>query len=355
MSFQAYTQFDMETKDFSFYHGVIDSTLREGRQFRFANFTLSDQVLILKALAQIGVDRAEVGNPVAEPISSEIRTLVLERSRPPLLAHVRNRAEDLKAALASGVEGVNILCNIHPERLELMKLTLAEYLDSLRRHILMVKEARKEVRVSVEDYFRSPHEEAWQVFALANKMRADRIGIADTLGIAMPWQVEQQIGELRRKFSIDIEVHFHNDLGQAVSNSLSAVRSGANWVDTTFLGIGERLGITALSTFLVSLYQLSFEHCQRYHLEHLTEAENLVARMVGKEVPINLPTNKENSFSHKAGIHLHALINLGPSTYEPYPPEMIGNERHLVLNSPVSGKTRKEDLLTFQNKFGGWK
>ncbi len=345
----------MEKRELLFYRGVIDSTLREGRQFRFANFTLTEQVLILKALAQIGVDRAEVGNPVAEPMSSEIRTLVQEKDRPPLLAHVRNRTEDIEAALSSGVEGVNILCNIHPERLVLMKLSLPEYLDCLKRHILMAKGTGKEVRVSVEDYFRSPREEAWQVFALADRMRADRIGIADTLGIAMPWQVERQIGELRKRLSIDIEVHFHNDLGQAVSNTLSAIRSGANWVDTTFLGIGERLGITALSTFLVSLYQLSIEHRCRYRLEHLTEAENLVARMIGKEVPINLPTNKDNSFSHKAGIHLHALVNLGPSTYEPYPPEMIGNKRHLILNSPVSGKTREEDLVVFQDKFGGWK
>ncbi|MEI6309735.1 MAG: hypothetical protein WCP58_08855 [bacterium] len=338
---------------FQHYKGIIDSTLREGRQYRFADFDLAKQIRILAHLAQIGVDRVELGNPVSPQTEAEVRALVEIPDRPPLLCHVRNRQCDLQAAAGCGIDGVNILCTIQPERMRLMNISLEEYLEQLRVNVVFAREHHLEVRVSVEDFFHSDRSQAMHVLQFADQLGVDRVGVADTLGVAMPWDVDLTVRELRRSVQCDIEVHFHNDLGQANSNALSAVRSGANWVDTTLLGIGERIGITALSVFLVSLYQIDPWVCSRYHLQHLTEAENRVATMIQHDVPLNLPTNRDNGFSHKAGIHLHGLIHLGPSLYEPYSPEMIGNTRHLVVGSAVSGKTTLSDVRHFHEKYGG--
>jgi homocitrate synthase len=335
------------------YKGIIDSTLREGRQYRFANFSLDEQVRILALLTDIGVDRVELGNPASPQTADEIRALARVQDRPRLLCHVRNKEGDLQAAAACGIEGVNILCTIQSDRLELMKISLEEYLEQLRVNVAFSRERHLEVRVSVEDFFRSDRLQAVRVLQFADQLGVDRIGIADTLGAAMPWDVDRTVRELRKLMRCDIEVHFHNDLGQANSNALSAVRSGANWVDTTLLGIGERIGITALSVFLISLYQVDPGACSRYCLRRLTDAENEVAAMIQRDVPLNLPTNRENGFSHKAGIHLNALIHLGPSIYEPYSPEMIGNARHLVCGTSISGKTTLADVRRFQEKYGG--
>ncbi len=130
------------------------------------------------------------------------------------------------------------------------------------------------------------------------------------------------------------------------------MRAGANWVDTSLLGIGERTGITPLSALLVNLYNIRKDTISKYNLKFITEAENYVAKVCNIEVPINLITNLFNGFAHKAGIHLNALINFGPSKYEPLPPNLIGNKRQLIIKSIVSGKTDEKDVLDFLRKYG---
>ena len=337
---------------FNNYKGIIDTTLREGAQYRYSSFTLPQQILIVKLLSKIGVDRIEVGNPVIDEVRKIIIKLVQIPQRSPLISHVRNRLSDITLAIACGVEGINILCTVDPARLKAMHLDLKEYLEILKTNVLKLKENKLEVRISVEDFFQANEDMAIKVFQLGQKLKVDRIGIADTLGVAMSWDVEKKLIRLRKIISADIEVHFHNDLGQANSNALSAIKSGANWVDTTLLGIGERSGITALSTFLAALYIFDHEISKRYRLQYVTEAENTLAGMIGKEVPFNLLTNRENGFAHKAGIHLHALVNFGPSTYEPMSPGVFGNVRQLVYGSEISGKTDEKEVLDFYQKYG---
>ena len=336
----------------TFYKGIIDSTLREGQQYCLADFPQSNQRKIVQMLSQVGVERIEVGNPVVRKAAGNIERLVNIKNRPKLLCHIRNRMDDLKAAIESGVDGTNIICTVDKQRLDAMGCSLAQYLAKLREVILLAKEHDLEVRVSVEDYFSCDPGDAAQVYRLAESMGVDRIGVADTLGVAMGWEVEMKISQLRRRFSTDIEVHFHNDVGQANSNALIAIKSGANWVDTTLLGIGERSGITALSTFLAALYICDPEISKRYNLQHVTKAENALAGMIGKEVPFNLLTNRENGFAHKAGIHLNALVNFGPSTYEPMAPGVLGNVRRLIHGSEISGRTDAKTIKDFYSKYG---
>lgn len=334
------------------YKGIIDTTLREGLQYRYSSFSLPQQLLILKLLSKIGVDRIEVGNPVVDEVRKNIVKLVQIPLRPPIISHVRNRMQDLSLAIESGVQGVNILCTVDPVRLEAMHLSFSQYLENLKANIQKAKENKLEVRVSVEDFFQANESQALKVYKLSESMKVDRVGIADTLGIAMSWDIEKKISNLRKFIKTDIEVHFHNDLGQANSNAISAIKSGANWVDTTLLGIGERSGITALSTFMAALYIFDPKISKRYNLQYVTEAENTLAGMIGKEVPFNLLTNRENGFAHKAGIHLHALVNFGPSTYEPISPGVFGNVRQLVYGSEISGRTDEKTVKDFYKKYG---
>lgn len=326
-----------------YYKGVIDSTLREGMQYRFANFSLTQQRIIIDLLIQIGTDFIEVGNPYNRKIMKHIRKLTQIEKRPPILVHIRNRLTDVNAAIAGRVDGVNIFCTVNPKRLAKMHITFADYLETLRSCILSAKEKKLQTRISVENFFQADRNKAFQVYALAEKLGTDRIGIADTLGVAMSWEVEEAILSLRRLYSADIEVHFHNDLGQSISNAITALKNGANWVDTTLLGIGERNGITALSTFLAAMYLFDNSIIDRYCLSRLTEAENRVAKMAGLEVPFNLLTNRKNSFAHKAGVHLHAIHHLGPATYEPLSPHLLGNQRQLISDTDISGSSHLEE------------
>jgi len=329
------------------FKGIIDSTLREGYQFLKANFSLKEKKTILSYLIKIGVDYIEVGNPVKREIQEMIIELMRysKKGSTKVLSHIRNHKHDLEKALESQVNGVSILCTVDPERLSSMKMTLPRYIKRLEQNILLAKENHLEVRVGVEDVFNQPLDRIFKIYDLAQKLRVERIGMADTLGKAMNWEVFRRISDIRCCFTVDIEVHFHNDLGHAVSNALTALQAGANWVSTTLLGIGERTGITPLSSLLVNLYLLKPELAIRYNLGLLTKAENYVSRICGIEMPINLMTNPFNGFSHKAGIHLDALIRFGPHKYELLSPEVIGNKRNLVVGSLISGKSKKSAFL----------
>lgn len=336
------------------FKGIIDSTLREGLQFARANFSLKEHIEIFNYLMKIGVDYVEVSNPVKREIKEIIKELIDVKSQNPIkvLAHVRNREEDIESAIEARVDGVNILCTADPERIASLNLTPDEYIRNLGKNIILAKSHNLETRVSAEDFFHQPFELILDIYELASSLNVERIGVPDTLGRALPWDVERKIKELRMRFWTDIEVHFHNDFGNSISNALSALKAGANWVDTSLLGIGERTGITPLSTLLVNLYSIGKDIIAKYNLKFITEAENYIANVCNIEVPINLITNLSNSFAHKAGIHLNALINFGPGKYEPLPPSLIGNKRQLIIKSMVSGKTDEKDLLDFLRKYG---
>lgn len=334
-----------------YYRGVIDSSLREGMQFQNANFTLEQQRLIIEILGAIGVDRVEVSNPFGQETRETLEQLIRIKNRPTFLAHVRNRSTDIQAAIELGVEGVNILCITDEERLAGMHSSLEEHLGHLQQNVRTAQQSHLQTRVSVEHFFHSDKEKALRVYRVADDLGVDRIGIPDTLGEAMSWEVADDIGWIRKNIRADIEVHFHNDTGGAVSNAITALHAGANWVDTTLGGIGERTGITPLGTLLACLYTLDSSIVAKYQLECLTPAENAVAQMVGRELPYNFPTSP-NAFSHKAGIHLDAVIRYGPKEYEPFSPGVIGNRRNLIVDSAISGSTTRAQVAQFYEVWG---
>ena len=337
------------------FKGVIDSTLREGFQFSRANFSLADQKGIFDRLSRIGVDYIEMGNPAKPEIRDMVSSTIgpKERRTVRVLCHIRNHASDVEAAIACGVDGVNILCTADSERLAGMGLTLDTYLDRLEENVRSAHSRGLEVRVGVEDFFGQPETLSREIHLLAESAGVERIAVADTLGRVMSWDVRDKIRKLRHIISTDIEVHFHNDLGHAVGNAMAAIQSGANWVSTSLLGIGERTGITPLSSLLVNLFVLDPGIAERYDLSLLTEAEGFVARLCGIDMPPHLITNPVNGFAHKAGIHLNALLKFGPQKYEPLPPGVIGNRRNLVIKSPISGRTTEAEIEEFNRRFGG--
>ncbi len=333
------------------FKGVIDSTLREGMQFHSANFNLEQQRRIIESLNNIGVDMMEVSNPFGDEVRQNLKVLTAINPRPNFLAHIRNKIGDVEASLGL-VDGVNILCIADEERLSGMGLTIEEHLSHLQQCVLLAKQKKLETRVGVEHYFTGNKERALSIIKLADQLGVDRISIPDTLGIAMGWDVAKEIAYIRQQVKADIEVHFHNDLGQATANAFTAVKSGGNYVDTTLLGIGDRTGITPLSTFLAGLHVINPSLVSNYRLEYLTQTDHMVANMLGIKVPFNMVTNQENGFAHKAGTHLNTLIKHGPKKYEGFSPGVIGNDRRLIIGSPISGRTTETDANNFFETYG---
>jgi len=165
----------------------------------------------------------------------------------------------------------------------------------------------------------------------------DRVGIADTVGIATPRQCYALAHELRRNVSCDIEFHGHNDTGCAIANSYSVLEGGATHIDTSILGIGERNGITPLGGFIARMYADDPAAIKRkYDLPRLRELDELVASMVGIDVPFDEYVTGKFAFHHKAGMHTKAIY-LNPNSYEILDPADFGLERTINIAHRLTG------------------
>ena len=130
----------------------------------------------------------------------------------------------------------------------------AKIIDSAVQVVEFIKSQGLEVRFSSEDSFRSDLVDLLTVYREVDQIGVDRVGIADTVGIATPLQVHDLVRTLRGVVSCDIEFHGHNDTGCAIANSYCALAAGATHVDTSVLGIGERNGITPLGGLVARMY-----------------------------------------------------------------------------------------------------
>jgi len=206
-----------------------------------------------------------------------------------------------------------------------------------------------ELRFSTEDSFRSDEAELLRVYLAVDKLGVvNRLGTADTVGIATPTQVSRIVGTLRRLTKCDIEFHGHNDSGCAIANAYSALEAGATHIDTTVLGIGERNGITPLGGLVARMYTSDRETTRaKYRLERLRPLEMMVAEMVGVDIPFNNYVTGFSAFTHKAGIHAKAILN-SPETYEALDPHDFGLTRYISIAHRLTGwnavKARAEQL-----------
>src|SRR5205807_1706383 len=120
-----------------------------------------------------------------------------------------------------------------------------------------------------------------------DRLHPQRVGLADTVGIATPNQVFEMVSMVRKAVDCDIEFHAHNDTGCAIANAFAALEAGATHIDTTVLGIGERNGIVPLSGMIARLLSVHPELVAHYRLEILPQLDRMVADMVGVDIPFN--------------------------------------------------------------------
>jgi homocitrate synthase len=319
---------------------IIDSTLREGEQFAKAAFRTQDKLEIARALDSFGLDYIELTSPAASPQSQRDLTQVVKMGLGArVITHCRCVVDDVKAAIDTGVGGIGLLFGTSRILRESSHgKSIEEIIDAMGAPIELALKAGLETRFSAEDTFRTEESDLVAVYRAAEALGVQRVGLADTVGIATPRQVFAAVREVRRTVKCDIGFHGHNDTGCAIANAHEAVSAGATHVDVAVLGIGERIGITPLGGFIARMYSIDPQGvAKRYRLGQLRELERIVARIVGVEIPFNNYLTGETAYSHKAGMHLKAMtVNSG--SYEIIPPEAFGLTRRLIVGSRLTGK-----------------
>ena len=329
---------------------IIDSTLREGEQFALGNFSLDDKVEIAKALDAFGVEFIELTTPVASPESRKAcETIAGLGLNAKILTHTRAHMDDARVAVDCGVYGVDLLFGTSSElRAFSHGKDVEDIIQQSLEVINFVKSNGCNVRFSSEDTFRSDKKDLLRVYAAADEAGVNRVGLADTVGIATPSQVRELVADVRAVVGCDIEFHGHNDTGCAIANAFEAVRASATHIDTSILGIGERNGITPLGGFLARMFSSNPKRLQKkYRLELLPELDAMIAKITGIGIPFNNYLTGAFAYNHKAGMHLKAIY-LNPGSYEIIPPEVFGVGRRLQIGSRLTGRNaisqRAEEL-----------
>ena len=327
---------------------ILDSTLREGEQFAGAFFNLEQRLMIARLLDAVGVTFIEVPAPGAsQETQRTVRALCDLNLRARIVAHVRCVEADVQAALDTSVFGLNLF---YGTSTELRTYSHSRRIDQIVAAavplIQRVRAAGRYARFSAEDAFRSDLVDLLTVFDAVVEAGAQRIGLPDTVGIATPRQVEQLVRLCAERYpGVGIEFHGHNDTGCAIANTVAALEAGADCLDVTVMGIGERNGIASLGGLIAQLYVHHPELLAAYDLTQLAPLDHYVAECLSLSIPFNTPITAASAFTHRAGIHTKAVLR-NPRAYEVLNPGDFGLARYVDVGSRITGRHAVEHRAT---------
>jgi 2-isopropylmalate synthase len=328
---------------------VFDTTLRDGEQVPGAKLNKKQKIEIAHQLAKLGVDIIEAGFPCSSPEELQAIKAVSEQVRGPVIAGLaRAVQEDIDAAWVAvkGAERPRIHVFLGSSDIHIQKKLRKDRESALQMAADAVRYAKKfceDVEYSTEDASRTDFEYLCRVVESAVHAGATVINIPDTVGYAIPDEFGELIRKLRSSVPaldrVTLSVHCHNDLGLAVANSIAAIRNGAEQVECTINGVGERAGNASLEEIVMVLKTRSATY--HAHTDIKTQEIYRTSRMVSRLMNIPVQPNKAvvgaNAFAHSSGVHQDGILK-DRTTYEIMRPEDVGIKQHKIVLTARSGR-----------------
>ncbi len=338
---------------------VLDTTLRDGVQGMEISFTLEDKIQIAHRLDEMGIDYIEGGFPLA----SEREAAFFKRIREEHFQHAKivafgsTRKPRQKAALDANLQAL-----IRAETpavvvtgkawkahvTQVLNTTIEENLAMVHESILMLKEAGKEVLFDLEHFFDGYKDDpgyALKILKTGTEAGADALVLCDTNGGTLPSEVSAIMGSLSSEKLAPLGVHFHNDCGIAVANSLGGIEAGATHIQGTINGWGERCGNANLCILIPNLcLKMNFRVNAKKYLSELTSLSRFVSEKANIIPDKRQPFVGEAAFSHKAGQHADAITK-ADYLMEHIDSGLVGNTRKILL-SELAGKATVASKLS---------
>ena len=330
---------------------VLDTTLRDGAQTVNVSFTLNDKLRLAQVLDELGVDYIEGGwpgsNPKDEEFFNQVKKLSLVHSKVAAFGSTKksgNRADEdpsLKAIARSGAEVAVVFGKtwiLHVDHV--LKVSRQENLDLIHDSLSYLKSLGLKVIFDAEHFYQgfgADREYALEALKVAEEAKVDVITLADTNGGTLPSRVYEVTKMVRERIKSKLGIHAHNDLGCGVANTLMGVMAGARHIQGTINGLGERTGnadlVQVIPTLVAKLGLGALKGMES--LKMLRNVSRLVSELAG--IPPNpyQPYIGDNAFTHKAGVHVDAVLK-NTSAYEHIDPQVVGNTRSVAI-SELSG------------------
>ncbi|HEY3368794.1 MAG TPA: citramalate synthase [Symbiobacteriaceae bacterium] len=342
---------------------LYDTTLRDGAQRAGISYSVEDKLRIARRLDSLGMPYVEGGwpgsNPKDEEFFAELRLQPLRHARAVAFSSTcraglsPEQDPTLAALLAAGTETVTIFgksWEFHVTRG--LGVTLEENLRMVRESVAYLRQQGREVIYDGEHFFdgyRANPAYALATFRAAFESGANWLVLCDTNGGNLPGEAARIVSEVAAALpGARLGIHAHDDSGLGVAVSLAAVEAGATMVQGTINGYGERCGNANLCAVAPNLELKMRRSCLLPgKLKELTAVSRFVSELANLPPWDAQPFVGRNAFTHKAGVHVSALMK-DAAMYEHMPPETVGNERH-VLISELAGRSnlvhRFGDLL----------
>lgn len=309
-----------------------ETTLRDGEQTPGVNYFPEEKLAIAQALAAMGFDTLDCGFPVSSPGEFEaVRLIASKVENAEICAIARANADDIacawdavKIAAHSAIQPFISVSPLH-RKVKLGK-TRAEVLELARTAVAQARCYTENVDFALEDTTRTEHDFILEVCEAILKEGVRFVTLCDTVGVALPWEFGELVADVKKEFpAIRISAHCHDDLGLAVANALTALRNGAERVDTCINGLGERAGNAATEEVVMAIKTRSADLGMdvRVDTTRIAATSRLVAKLSGMEPQWTKAIIGRNAFAHGGGIHQDGVLK-DTRTYEIMTPESIG-------------------------------
>ncbi len=336
---------------------IFDTTLRDGEQAPGCSMDLAEKIEIAQALERMKVDVIEAGFAIASQGDFEsVRTIAKTLKNCTVASLSRATKKDIDTAWEAVKDAKNPLIHTFlatsPTHMQYkLKMTEDEVLEAIAKMVAYARNLAPEVEFSAEDAMRSDPAFLAKAVDTALRAGAQVINIPDTVGYATPGEMAEMIRYLKKNVenidTVTLSVHCHNDLGLAVSNSLAAVMAGAEQVEGTINGIGERAGNAALEELVMAMHTRPDLYPVSCGIDttRISPVSRLVYSILGVNAPINKAVVGQNAFAHEAGIHQHGVM-ANRATYEIMTPESIGLLQNRMVLGKHSGRHAVEERLS---------
>ncbi|WP_299402642.1 citramalate synthase [Acaryochloris sp. IP29b_bin.148] len=331
---------------------IYDTTLRDGAQREGISLSVDDKLTIAHQLDKLGLSFIEGGWPGANPKDEQFfqRLQAVPLRQAEIVAFCSTRrpgvsaADDptLRSILAASTRWVTLFGKSWDFHVTAgLKTTLGENLAMIADSIRYLRQQGRQVIYDAEHWFdgyRHNSSYALDTIQAALQAGAEWIVLCDTNGGTLPHEITPSLQAVRQMIadhpqcSARIGIHTHNDSGTAVANALAAVQQGAEMVQGTINGYGERCGNANLCTLIPNLQLKLGYHCvEPEKLAELTPSSRLISELVNLAPDDHAPFVGLSAFAHKGGIHVSA-VQRDPQTYEHIEPHRVGNQRRIVIS-----------------------
>jgi len=308
-----------------------DTTLRDGEQSTGVCFTANEKFEIACKLSELGIGRIESGFPrVSDEDTQAVKRILDAGLKSEIWGFARALKADIDAHLELGTQYTLIEITTSDMKMKAFGFTREKVMNSVVDAMKYAKDKGiKRVNFFAVDSTRSDLGYLRDIYGAALQAGADEISMVDTIGVCAPETAEYLIRQVKSWFpNTPLHWHGHNDFGLATASAIAAVRGGADWIQGTINGMGERAGNADLCEVALAL-QFLYHVPVEMDLSKAREVSDLVQKYGKYTVDSWKPVVGKFIFTRESG-GVAAQFHQ-PSAIEPYSSEILGADRHVAL------------------------